>query len=89
MRTTLTLDDDLAAALKKKAERAGRAFKDVLNEVLRAGLKAGLSAPEASRYQLRPSRLGGVASGVNLDKALDLAGSLEDEEIRRKLDLRK
>jgi hypothetical protein len=48
VRTTLTLDDDLAARLKKLAQRKGISFKDALNSALRRGL----SAPE--RSELRP-----------------------------------
>jgi hypothetical protein len=36
-----------------------------------------------------PSRSLGLRPGVNIDKALSLAGELEDEEILRKLELRK
>jgi hypothetical protein len=89
MRTTLTLEDDVAAALKEKAERTGRKFKDVVNEALRAGIASGFRAPASRRYRLEPTHLGGVAPGVDLDKALQLAGSLEDEEYVRKLELRK
>ena len=38
MRTTITLDDDLAATLKARAHAEHRSFKAVLNEVLRRGL---------------------------------------------------
>lgn len=89
MRTTLTLEEDVADALKKRAQRAGRPFKDVVNETLRAGLEADLKVPPRRRYRIEPVRLGRVAEGVDLDKALRLAGALEDEEIARKLDLRK
>ena len=40
MRTTLTIDDDLAATLKESSRRSGRPFKQLLNETLRAGLQA-------------------------------------------------
>jgi hypothetical protein len=50
VRTTLTLDDDLAARLKKLAQRKGISFKEALNSVLRRGL----SAPEPS--DRRPKR---------------------------------
>lgn len=39
MRTTLTLDDDLAVILKRLADETGRPFKDVVNEAIRAGLR--------------------------------------------------
>ena len=38
MRTTLTLDDDLAMMLKQKAEETGRPFRDVVNDAIRRGL---------------------------------------------------
>ncbi len=88
MRTTLTIDDRLARDLKEIAHRTGRPFKVVVNETLRAGLSAK-QVRSAKRYRVRPASLGQVLPGVNLDKALALASSLEDEEIARKLELRK
>lgn len=89
MRTTLTLDEDLAARLKELAFKSGKTFKKVVNEALRSGLEAGQRPPRRRRYQLRPASLGGVRPGVDLDRALGLADSLEDEAIARKLELRK
>lgn len=86
-RTTLTLDEDLAIALKVEAQRSKRPLKRVVNEVLRAGLAA--RRPVARRYRLKPVSLGGVVPGVDLDRALRLAETLEDEGIARKLELRK
>ena len=40
MRTTLTLDDDVAAKLKRLSERQKSSFKDTVNAVLRRGLSA-------------------------------------------------
>lgn len=88
MRTTLTLDPDVAADLKRRARRSGRAFRDVVNEALRIGLRAQTS-PAARRYRLHPVSLGGVAPGIDLDRALRLADALEDEAIARKLEMRK
>jgi hypothetical protein len=89
MRTTLTLDDDLAAALNEKADRTGRTFKEVVNKALRAGIEAEISPPPRRRYLLEPVSLGGIPKAVDLDKALRLADALEDAEISRKLELRK
>ena len=89
MRTTLTLDDELARRLKRRALETGRPFKEVVNETLRAGLEQTASAPTRRPYRLQPAAMGRPARGVNLDKALQLAGSLEDEELARKLELRK
>ncbi len=86
MRTTVTLDPDLAAKLRRIARERGISFKDALNEMLRAGLGAEARTPR--RYRLRPRPMG-LRPGVDLTKALSLAASLEDEEIVRKLELRK
>jgi hypothetical protein len=41
MRTTLTLDDDVAAKLKAESRRSGRPFREIVNETLRRGLAHG------------------------------------------------
>lgn len=89
MRTTLTLDDDLARLLKKTARDRERPFKQVVNEVIRAGLVALEEPPARRPYRLEPSDLGGVRPGVDLTKALRLADELEDEALRQKLEQRK
>jgi len=88
MRTTLTIEDDLGDALKKRSHRTRQPFKQVVNEVLRAGL-AAKESPPVRRYRLKAAALGGVLPGVNLDKVLALADALEDEGIARKLEARK
>ncbi len=88
MRTTLTLDDQLAQELKEVAHKAGKPFKEVVNETLRKGLRSKRAA-SPKPYRLTTVSLGAVRPGVNLDKALSLADAIEDEEIARKLDLRK
>jgi hypothetical protein len=41
MRTTLSLADDLAAILNRKARHSGRSFKEVVNAAIRRGLALG------------------------------------------------
>ncbi len=89
MRTTLTIDDQIAEELKMLAFESGRSFKEVVNESLRRGLASRRAAPKARPYRMKPVSLGGPMPGVNLDKALQLAEILEDEGIRSKLELRK
>ena len=86
MRTTVTLDDDVAAAVKRAARERGVSFKEALNSVLRAGLGAG--APSARRYRV-PSRRLALRPGIDLSKALRLAAALEDDELVHKLERRK
>jgi len=89
MRTTLTIEDRIARDLKQLAHRSGKPFKVVVNETLQAGLAAGQMRPKAKRYRLRTVSLGDVQRGVDLDKALALSDSLEDEELAQKMELRK
>lgn len=82
MRTTLTVDDDLLAKLKQRARERDLPLKQVVNEALRAGL----DQPRGRRRSYRvPSTGLRARPGVDLDKALALAGELEDREIVRKL----
>jgi hypothetical protein len=89
MRTTLTLDEQIAKALKSAAHRTGKPFKQVVNETLRAGLAAGHASARPQPFRLKTVSLGGVRGGLNLEKALRLAEALEDEELARKLAQRK
>lgn len=88
MRTTLTIDDAIAKALRDLAHKSNKSFKEVVNETLHAGLSAK-RAPKAKPYRVRPASLGGIAPGVNLDKALALADAIEDQELAAKIELRK
>ncbi|MGO8956472.1 MAG: CopG family transcriptional regulator [Streptosporangiaceae bacterium] len=85
MRTTVTLDADVAARLKQVARDRGVSFKEALNSAVRAGLSASHS-PQPYRTPARPL---GLRPEINLDKALQVAGEIEDAEIIRKLELRK
>ena len=86
MRTTVTLDPDIAARLHKLATERGTSFKATINATIRAGLDAGSVATRP--YKEVTSNLG-VQPGIDLTKALGLAAELEDEETLRKLELRK
>ena len=89
MRTTLTIDDNIARQLKEIVHRSGKPFKTVVNEALRAGIENNRIAGVTRPYRLKPVSMGEVTGPHDLDKALQLAGHLEDEELARKLLLRK
>ena len=86
MRTTVTLDPDVAAKVKAVARERGISFKQALNSAVRAGLGKERGAAHAFKQYAQPMSL---RPGFNLDKALQLAGALEDEEIVRRLERRK
>lgn len=86
MRTTVTLDPDVAARLQRLAAERGTSFKATINATLRAGLES--EDPVTKPYRETTHRLG-VQPGIDLTKAHALAAQLEDEETLRKLELRK
>jgi hypothetical protein len=86
VRTTVTLDPDVAAKLKQVARERGVSFKVTLNEAVRAGLNGQAATGRA--YSM-PTRRMGVKPGIDLDHALRLAGALEDAELIRRQELRK
>jgi hypothetical protein len=84
MRTTVTLDPDTAALVRQRMRERGVSFKEAVNDAIRAGL-AG-DAPRQA-FETRTAALGTPA--VNLDRALQVAADLEDEELVRKTRLGK
>lgn len=77
MRTTLTLDDDVAAKLKAEARRAGRPFREVVNEALRRGLVARGGPSPREPFKIKPRDLGSVRPGLSLDNVGDLIEQVE------------
>jgi hypothetical protein len=76
VRTTLTLDADVAAKLKAESRRSGRSFKDVVNDALRRGLlpeRASRRAP----FRVQARSLGGRRRGLHTDSVADLLEQLE------------
>ena len=78
MRTTLTLDENIADALKEQARLHGKPFKQVVNEALRRGLSPG--APEERPiFRVKPLP-GGLRPGVDPLKLNQLNDELEVQE---------
>jgi hypothetical protein len=73
MRTTLTLDPDVAAKLKKGAAKLRKPFKEIVNEALRAGLATVLTPPSARPYRTRARPLG-LRRGLSYDNISELHG---------------
>jgi hypothetical protein len=80
MRTTVTLELDVAALVEKDMRERGVTFKQALNEAVRAGLAPPRPSAE---YRVRARSMGRPL--VSLTRALALASDLEDDEIVRKL----
>jgi hypothetical protein len=78
MRTTLTLDDDVAAKLKAESRRAGRPFREIVNETLRRGLMSRrVAAQQGQPYKLRVRDLGNLKPGLSLDRIAELLEQVE------------
>ena len=76
MRTTLTLDDDVAAKVKSEARRSGKSFKEVVNEALRRGLTDRRSV-RAQKVTIRTRDLGKLRPGLSLDSIGELLEQVE------------
>lgn len=79
MRTTLTLDPDIAAKAKLGAVRLNKSFKEVINAALRAGLDDILAPPAAKPYRTKPRPLG-LRQGFSYDNISELTAAAEGED---------
>ncbi len=77
MRTTLTLDDDVAVKLKAESRRAGRSFRDVVNETLRRGLANRRVTAARPAFKVTARDLGDLRPGLSLDNVAELLDQVE------------
>jgi Ribbon-helix-helix protein, copG family len=77
VRTTVTLDEDVAAKLTSLARRTGRAFRDVLNDTLRRGLARPVGSPPREPFAVKARDMGGLRPGLALDSIADLIEQAE------------
>ena len=83
MRTTLTLEPDVAQKLKRRIKETGISLKAAVNEALRRGL----AAPEVrrkSKFRVEPHPCR-FKPGIDLDKMNQLVDELDAEAARDKL----
>ena len=83
MRTTLTLDPDVAERVRGEMRRSGRGMKAVINEAIRHGLGLIPKRKAASRFVVKPHDFQ-FRPGVDLDRINQLVDELEVAETRRK-----
>lgn len=86
MRTTVTLDPDVEALIRTAMRERGISFKEAVNSAVRAGLSREKS--KRRRFTQASYSLGGEQN-FRWDKALEAAAALEDEELGRKIAMRK
>ncbi len=82
MRTTITLEEDVAAALKRLGKARGLKFKDLINLLLRQGIKSMMSPPKKSKvFQTRAVNLGRCRVG-NVDNVGEILAIAEGESFK-------
>lgn len=79
MRTTLTIDDDLAALLDRERERTGESLREVTNRLLRRGLQRGAEQPRAVELPLLSGR-----TRVDITDTSAVLADLDDEHLQDK-----
>jgi hypothetical protein len=76
VRTTLTLDDDVAAKLKAEARKSGEPFKQVVNRALRTGLNSQSQAKALPPFKIKPRNMG-LRPGLSLECVWDLIEQID------------
>jgi hypothetical protein len=80
MRTTVTIDDDIAAKLQAEMRRQrSRNFKQLLNDVLRRGLLVRRELATSKPFRVRAQHMGKV-QGLNYDNVGEMLEYLEGAE---------
>lgn len=82
MRTTLTLEPDVAAQLEQALRRSGKGLKATLNEALRIGLGVSSKPVSPPPFRVR-SFVSGLRPGIDPDKMNQLVDELEAESYVR------
>lgn len=82
MRTTLTIDDDLAGILRRKSRELDKSFKELVNVALRKGLADNLE-PKEHAVVVRPHDFG-ASPGIDMDRLNQLVDELDVEDFVRK-----
>lgn len=80
MRTTLTIDDDIAQSVENLRNRKNLSLRDAVNQLLRAGLQAMEKRPSSSPYQGPVFSLGELRPGIDPNRMNQLADELEVEQ---------
>jgi plasmid stability protein len=82
VRTTLTLDEDVAAKLKAEARRTGKSFKETVNAALRRSLSSSHRRPAEPPFRVEARDLGRLRPGLTLDSVPDLVEQAEGSRHR-------
>ncbi|MCI0607268.1 DUF2191 domain-containing protein [bacterium] len=76
MRTTLTLDDDVAAKLKSESRKSGKSFRETVNDFLRIGLNSNKQTKPGKKFRVKTRNLY-PREGLNFDNIGELLEQVE------------
>ena len=76
MRTTLTLDEDVAAKLKSECKKSGKSFRATVNEFLRKGLDRNKEVRTTKPFRVKTRNLF-PRKGLNFDNIGELLEQVE------------
>ena len=80
MRTTLTIDDDVAVILERLRRARNKTLKELVNEALRRGLRdVNDRPPRRERFRTTSVSLGGIRTGVGIDNIAEVLAIAEGE----------
>ena len=77
MRTTLTVDDDIAAKLEAEARRSGLSFKETVNTILRIGLAARRGRLPRQPFKVKPLSVELIDKNLDFDNIEELLDAIE------------
>ena len=82
MRTTLTIDDDVAAALERLRKTRDETLKDLINDALRRGIKQMTAGPKRRElFRTQPVDLGRLRI-VSIDNIAEALAQSEGEAFK-------
>jgi hypothetical protein len=79
VRTTLTIDDDLAGLLQRQARVLGKPFRELVNDTLRKGLSENLTE-KGKEISVRPHDFGASRPGIDMDRLNQFVDELAVED---------
>jgi hypothetical protein len=77
VRTTLTLDDDIAAKLEAEARRSGLSFKETVNTILRIGLSARRGRLPRQPFKIKPLAVELINKNLDFDNIEELLDTID------------
>lgn len=80
MRTTITIDEDIAIRLTELQKSKGISFKKAVNQLLRNGLTVEEKSLKLKPFKIKARPLGKAAKDFNLDKISETLDKLDEME---------